>query len=124
MKGRAFLDVARDAVLGATEGHWRAAVGHAYYALLLECRDLLLHWGFTILSRHNVHAVVRLRLIYATDKDLKDIGRVLEVLGKLRNRATYDLRPSRDFTSSARARSASFASTGGSTRPAAPASRR
>ena len=55
MKGRAFMDVARDVVLGATEGHCRAAVGHAYYALLLECRDLLLHWGFTILSRHNVH---------------------------------------------------------------------
>lgn len=44
MNGRAFLEVARGLAQDATEAHWRSALGRAYYALLLEARDLLLRW--------------------------------------------------------------------------------
>jgi hypothetical protein len=102
MTGRAFLVVGQEVVLGRTEAHWRAAAGHAYYALLLECRDLLLRWGFH-LPRQNVHAVVRLRFVYASDRDLKRLGDALDWLVRLRNQATYDLTPSPDFASAAKA---------------------
>jgi len=46
MDGRAFLGVAQEMALGRTEAHWRAAVGRAYYALMLEGRDFLQRWGF------------------------------------------------------------------------------
>jgi hypothetical protein len=64
---------------------------HAYYALLLECRDAMERWGLPPLARLQVHAQVRLRLFYSTESDLQQLGADLEVLGKHRNRANYDL---------------------------------
>jgi hypothetical protein len=91
MPGRGFLDVARDVATGPTEYHRRAAVVHAYYALLLECRDALFRWGFALPSQNALHSWVRLRFVYAADEDLKAIGDGLERLVRLRNRASYDL---------------------------------
>jgi hypothetical protein len=57
-------------------------------------------------SRQQVHAQVRLRLLYATDSDLKEIGRKLERLGMDRNAASYDLRSLVLFTAPAGAQAA------------------
>ncbi len=99
MKGRRFLELAREVAAGATELHWRGAAIHAYYALFLECRDAQIRWGFATPLRHNAHAPVRLRFLYATNGDLKRIADVLEILGRLRNLASYDLTPRTEFLS-------------------------
>ncbi len=100
MHGREFLDLARELLAsGTSPRHWRAVVIHAYYALLLECRDAMARWGLPSLARQQVHAQVRLRLVYASDVDLKGIGDALEVLNKHRNAASYELAPRPLFAS-------------------------
>src|SRR5438477_4872514 len=99
MPGREFLELARELLaLGTLPRHWRAVNIHAYYALLLECRDAMTRWGLPPLQRHQVHAQVRLRLQYASDVVLKKIGRHLEDLGQYRNRASYDMRALSEYS--------------------------
>jgi hypothetical protein len=106
MQGRRFLDLAREVIAGMTEVHWRGAAVHAYYALMLECRDALLRWGFTLPRPPSVHAPLRLRFVYATDPDLKTIGYTLEELILLRNRASYELSSLVQFLSASAAQDA------------------
>jgi hypothetical protein len=83
--------VARDVVAGPTDYHRRSATVDAYYALVLECRDALHWWGFNLPRRDNMHAWVRLRLTYAGDTTLQDIGKTHDTMSQWRNRASYDL---------------------------------
>jgi uncharacterized protein (UPF0332 family) len=106
MAGRQFLDVARFVLSGQSEYFWRAAVVHAYYALFLECRDLLLSWGQKHSHGQNIHAWTRLRLAYAGLADLKSIADALDQLVRLRNKASYELTPTPLFASAAVAQSA------------------
>ncbi len=63
-------------------------------------------WGFKTPPRDQIHTFVRLRFFCATDAQLQAIGRHLEDLGRLRNKADYDLaRPGR-FVDSAAAQQA------------------
>jgi hypothetical protein len=99
MNGRAFLDVARELAAGSREAHWRSSAGRAYYALLHEVLDTLRRWRFALPPRDKVHTFARLKLVYATHRDLKRIGLTLEALGRLRNVAEYQLSPSGPFGS-------------------------
>jgi hypothetical protein len=91
MDGRALLDVSRELAAGSSEAHWRSSVGRAYYGLLHEVLGTLRRWGFALPPRDKVHIFTRLKLVYATDSDLKRIGLTLEALGRLRNAADYQL---------------------------------
>jgi hypothetical protein len=99
MDGRALLDVARELAAGSSEAHWRSSVGRAYYGLLHEVLDALRRWGFSLPARDKVHTFARLKLVYATDPDLKRMGLTLEALGRLRNAADYQLSTSGPFVS-------------------------
>lgn len=91
MKGRLFLEPARDLLAGPTEAHHRAAAGRAYYAAFQEAHSALKRWGVVIPARENIHAFVRLRFLYAGNPDAQWIGRSLETLVNLRNEADYKL---------------------------------
>lgn len=100
MRGRAFLRAARQVVAGANEPCWRGGIVHAYYALFLECRDILASWGVPAPPRNQPHNWVRLKLQFAKDIEIKRLGDRLEVLLRTRNRASYDLNPHPEFSSS------------------------
>lgn len=104
MRGRAFLRASHHLVTNASEPCWRSAIVQGYYALFLECRDMLTGWGVVLPPRHQPHFWVRQKLQFATDADLKQLGNMLERLLRLRNRASYDLGPSPAFSSEVDAR--------------------
>lgn len=93
MRGREFLELARELLAwGSLPRHWRAVIIHAYYGLFLECRDAMDRWGLPPLPRHQAHTQVRLRLLFATNPDMRHMGFTLDKLGQHRNTANYDLR--------------------------------
>jgi hypothetical protein len=98
MEGRKFLDVAERLAQATTEADWRTAAGRAYYAVLQECRSALERWGFRSPRRDQLHAFVRLRFVYPADRDLKEVGDVLDELVRLRNKADYELGTPGPFT--------------------------
>ena len=106
MQGREYLELAREWVVGPAERHWRGAAGRAYYALVLECREALFRWAFPLPRRENVHTFVRLRFTFPADPDVKQIGNVLDDLGRLRNRADYNLAALAEFATPTRAQQA------------------
>jgi hypothetical protein len=106
MDGRLFVDVARELAGGNSEAHWRSSVGRAYYGLMHKCLDALVHWGFfDPAARQSIHTFVRFRFTFPADADLKFIGAKLELLGKQRSRADYQLNGTTDFQSAVLAKS-------------------
>ena len=89
MNGRGFLDVAKELCRRSTEGHWRTAAGRAYYGLLWEAWTGLERWGLSVPRHQSVHYLVRTQLIYAADADLHEVGKMLDRLADLRNKADY-----------------------------------
>ena len=59
----------------------------------------LQRFGLQLPPRDKVHTFSRLKLIYATDLDLKRIGLTLESSGRLRNAADYQLSVQGPFVS-------------------------
>jgi hypothetical protein len=100
MDGRTFLDIARELLAGTTEAHWRSASGRSYYAVLLEAKAALDRWGIVLPRRDPLHAAIRLRFAYATDADLRLVGKALDDLVRLRNKADYDLASPGPFVNS------------------------
>jgi hypothetical protein len=113
MEGRAFLESAKRLIGSTAEEDWRTAAGRAYYALMLEGREVLHRWGFVAPNNDKVHSYVRLRFVYATDPDLKTIGYLLEDLTKLRNAADYKLNTLGPFASLSPTRQAILDSSAG-----------
>jgi hypothetical protein len=68
---------------------------------MLEARDLLRSWKIVHPRGDNVHTFVRLRMTFASDSYLKDVGLLLDALTQARNRADYDLSPHPLFASAA-----------------------
>jgi uncharacterized protein (UPF0332 family) len=106
MRGRAFLEAAKHAISAGIEAAWRTAAGRAYYALMSEARVLLARWGIVPKPRDPVHSFVRLRLLYAADPIIKDVGRVLDSLSQLRTDADYRLERSGKFATDKNAKTA------------------
>jgi hypothetical protein len=100
------LAVAREDVRGSSEAHWRAAAGRAYYALMLETRELLARWGFRLPPRDNVHRFVHLRIFVPKDTDAKTVGRTLQDLRDLRSAADYNLSSLKEFANDSEAQAA------------------
>lgn len=90
MEGRKFLNPAKVLAARTGEEYGRAAVGRAYYALMLECREAFQRWGFVIPRRDNVHTFLRLRFCRNGNHTLETIGDALTDLGQLRNTADYE----------------------------------
>jgi hypothetical protein len=101
MRGRDYLELAREILSGGMERHWRGAVGRAYYALFLEGREALARWSFLPSPADSIHYFVRARFIIPANTDLKKIGVVLEYSGRLRNSADYNLSAVAAFRSGA-----------------------
>jgi hypothetical protein len=91
VRGREFLNLAREIVGNGAERHWRGAHIHAYDGLLLECRDALARWGFPPPPHHAVHHFVRTKLMFAADADLRALGITLDHLSQRRSWASYVL---------------------------------
>jgi hypothetical protein len=106
MRGRAFLVLAREIVLGGKERHWRGAAGRAYYALMLECRETLIRWGFPMPPGDGGHRFARSRFSVPGNADLRFIVDRFDRLAPLRNKADYILTTLLEFSSDARAQDA------------------
>jgi uncharacterized protein (UPF0332 family) len=106
MRGRRFLDVARELVTGPGEAHWRSAAGRAYYAIMLEGREALTGWGLTAPPRTDEHQFVRSRFNVGGMLELVQLGRAINHLVKLRRLADYDLTSLPEFSSDVEAQRA------------------
>jgi hypothetical protein len=62
---------------------------------MLDGREVLRRWGFTVGGKDQGHFFVRTRFSYSSDPDLKAVGYALDVLSQIRGLADYDLRSAR-----------------------------
>lgn len=80
------------------QGRGRSAISRYYYAAFLEARDRLSKDRNFNFKKHESHQRVYRCFAFSDEKPLKVIGRLLEDLKKLRERADYDLGKDLDQT--------------------------
>jgi uncharacterized protein (UPF0332 family) len=93
MNGRDFLPLAIQLAGGTTEAEWRTAVSRAYYASFHVARRLLSDLGFTVPRADRAHQYLVFRLSNSGEAPVEQVGRDLDTLRRLRNRADYDETP-------------------------------
>ncbi len=80
------------------DGRLRSAVSRYYYAAFLEARDQLKTKRTIEFKKHELHENVKRAFAWSDDKALKLVGRLLEDLKKLREKADYDITGTMDVT--------------------------
>ncbi len=90
MNWRDFLLLATRLATGTTEADWRTAVSRAYYAAFHVARRLFADLNFTVPRADRAHQYLVFRLSNSGESAVEQVGRDLETLRRLRNRADYD----------------------------------
>jgi uncharacterized protein (UPF0332 family) len=90
MNWRDFLSLAARLATGTTEAEWRTTVSRAYYAAFHIARRLLADLKFTVPRADRAHQYLVFRLSNCGESAVEQVGRDLDTLRRLRNRADYD----------------------------------
>jgi uncharacterized protein (UPF0332 family) len=90
MNWRDFLLLATRLAAGSIEADWRTAVSRAYYATFHVARRLFIDLKFTVLRADRAHQYLVFRLSNSGEAVVEQVGRDLDTLRRLRNRADYD----------------------------------
>ncbi len=90
MDFRDFLSVADTLAKGATEAEWRTSCSRSYYAAFHVARELLLALGFRVPQADRAHGYLWLRLSNVGVVEVRQAGRKLNDLRRVRNHADYD----------------------------------
>jgi uncharacterized protein (UPF0332 family) len=93
MNWRDFLLLATRLAAGTTEAERRTAISRAYYAAFHVARRLLTDLNFVVPRADRAHQFLVFRLSNSGESAVEQIGRDLETLRRLRNRADYDETP-------------------------------
>ena len=86
-----FHDLSKTLVQGSTAAEIRSAVSRAYYAAFHVAAGILREMGFSISTAARGHADVTDRLMGSGHDDVVRIGRDIQDLRTMRNKADYDL---------------------------------
>ncbi|HJT76497.1 MAG TPA: HEPN domain-containing protein [Gemmataceae bacterium] len=76
-----------------SEADWRSAVSRAYYAAFHVARRLFADLKFAVPRADRAHQYLVFRLSNSGEAAVEQVGRDLETLRRLRNRADYDEAP-------------------------------
>ena len=93
MNWRDFLPLAARLAAENSEADWRSAVSRAYYAAFHVARRLFADLKFAVPRADRAHQYLVFRLSNSGEAAVEQVGRDLETLRRLRNRADYDEAP-------------------------------
>src|SRR5439155_114820 len=93
MNWRDFLPLANRLATAASEADWRTAMSRAYYAAFHVARHLFSDLNFAVPRADRAHQYLVFRLSNSGESSVEQVGRDLETLRRLRNRADYDETP-------------------------------
>jgi uncharacterized protein (UPF0332 family) len=90
MNWRNYLFLASRLTTGNAEADWRTAVSRAYYAAFHVARQLFVDLNFVVPRADRAHQYLVFRLSNSGEPSVEQVGRDLDTLRRLRNRADYD----------------------------------